>query len=442
MRRHLVSALTLGLVGVAVAVPQPALAWKHLNNVWVPPSREYLVAEGAPVTLPEADIVGIVADAFAEWDTALCREFTATYAGPTENGSFTRDGTSKVTYDDPLGVLGAGVLAAVQSFPSSNLAFVQNGTRYYKLYDADFMFNNNVKWMRAADIDDGLCVDESDIDGVSIHELGHFQGLGHSCEDGEVCTDEDLKQATMFWSVEACDTAQSSIEVDDVTSIENLYGPFVAFKGSNLLDPSDPASIAFGVVPFEMKFSTDTREETLDAITSVKWYFGDGGTETGLDVTHEYTEPGNYTVKAIYEGESAACGEWERATSRTGYVRACGLPEVQFTYEFLGRRTFQLLNNTDLSVYGCIFDVRWDIFDADSGDLLQSIPSWEPQYTFPEDGRYRLVLNVGGPAGTGAAELTIDTREVASACNTGRAPSGLGALVLLGLVGFRRRASR
>ncbi len=42
------------------------------------------------------------------------------------------------------------------------------------------------------------------------HELGHFAGLGHSCEDGENCTDPAERGALMHWTHGAC-------EVDAVT---------------------------------------------------------------------------------------------------------------------------------------------------------------------------------------------------------------------------------
>ena len=84
--------------------------------------------------------------------------------------------------------------------------------------------------------------------------------------------------------------------------------------------------------------------------------------------------------------------------------------------------------------------------DAATGEPIDTVAAWAPQYTFPDPGTYTVVLNVGGLAGTGAAEATFAVKAGNNA-STGGACSqvggaGAGALLLsLGLLGIRRRQS-
>src|SRR5690606_7335212 len=174
-------------------------------------------------------------------------------------------------------------------------------------------------------------------------------------------------------------------------------GPSTTFKCSNELDPTSSDTIAVGNVPFELKCSLVT--EYGDEIDDVTWYWGDGTVDEGgtFDQAHTYDRAGNFTMRACIEGTNDACGDWDFCFRREGYVRACDVPTPEFKVEHKEGRTYQFLNETDLSVYGCIFEVEWDIFDGD--EVIATIPAWEPSYTFPTDGDYRVVPNVAGPAG-------------------------------------------
>ena len=63
---------------------------------------------------------------------------------------------------------------------------------------------------------------------------------------------------------------------------------------------------------------------------------------------------------------------------------------------------------------------------------------------YGDAGTYTAVLNIGGPAGTGAAKLTFDVKNIGrqGACDTGGANgAGLFALTALAALARRRRAS-
>jgi uncharacterized protein (TIGR03382 family) len=209
-----------------------------------------------------------------------------------------------------------------------------------------------------------------------------------------------------------------------------------SFKCSRELEPENPSTIAIGVVPFDLKCELDYT--LLDEVTDVEWVWGDGNTSNGTRVEHEYTTSGNFNVRMCAtlerdDGTSRPC------VSRNGYVRACAVPTPEFTAEAVEGLQWRLVNLTDVSTYGCISNIQWDIFD-ESGELVDSVQSWEPVVEFPSTGTYEVVLNVGGLAGTGAASLTLDVKRGLGCDATTAGASSLGGLgMLLGLVALARR---
>jgi len=214
-----------------------------------------------------------------------------------------------------------------------------------------------------------------------------------------------------------------------------------SFTCSRELEPDERSTIAIGVVPFDLKCVLNYG--FLDEVASVDWSWGDGTTSQGQRVEHVYEDSGNYNIRmcvTIDRGDGAVS---RPCVNRNGYVRACAIPEPEFTIEPVEGLQWRLVNLTDVSTYGCVSNIQWDIFD-ESGTLIRSVESWEPTIEFPARGTYRVVLNVGGLAGTGAAELTTQIRRAGGggACDSMSGAAGLGgfgALFGLALAARRRR---
>ena len=63
-------------------------------------------------------------------------------------------------------------------------------------------------------------------------------------------------------------------------------------------------------------------------------------------------------------------------------------------------------------------------------------------FEFPEAGTYRVVLNLGGPGGTAAEELSIDVADNGTgSCSTAPGFGLVGAAIGLGLALSRRRSA-
>ena len=87
-------------------------------------------------------------------------------------------------------------------------------TGYYSgntIYDADVYTNTRHPFYSSREADG--CSGEYDIDGVMVHEVGHVIGLGHTSVVG----------ATMYPSVSACNTANRTLEADDIAGKNALY---------------------------------------------------------------------------------------------------------------------------------------------------------------------------------------------------------------------------
>jgi hypothetical protein len=449
MMRDLTTRFATLAVACALFAPGQAMAWDHLLHAWLPSDMplEYYVAadKECEETVPADYCREATEEAWDIWMSTPCVEFEAQYAGECPNvGYDPSNGELYNTFNDPDDELDGGAIAAALTV-AAGLAFQLDGKNYEHAFDSDIVYNNNSTFDTRDRIADNQCNGGFDMVNIAVHEIGHTLGLAHTCEENELCTDPLLRNAIMYWTGSAC--VNQDPNQDDLEGLTALYGPYAGFNCSHQVSDD----LALGVVPFELKCVVTA--EFVSEVTGALWRFGDGGSSEELAATHTYETPGNYTVQVTVEGERDECGEqgWEYNFRRVGYVRACGLPDVGFTFEHSDGLTYQMYNETDVSVYGCIQDIQWEVYRGSGNDFSDknciddlTVKVWEPLLTFPSEGTYTVVANIGGPAGTAAASMTFDAT---SKRGDGYGCSSVGSMGALGVTGtlavmltlFRRR---
>lgn len=146
-----------------------------------------------------------------------------------------------------------------------------------------------------ADIGSGECAEgQFSLQGMLTHDLGHVLGLGHSCDENEACTTTEEQSATMFWTLNSCDSGSSTLGRDDEAGISAIYsGGESGFDVACVADPEDGLTV----------------ECTVDASydSSAEWDFGDGAAAEGASVEHTYAGEGTSRIRVCVS--SPTCGE-------------------------------------------------------------------------------------------------------------------------------------
>lgn len=430
-----------------------AMAWNHTGWLW---SRddlplEWWMSDNIEDSFDADYQEPMMQKSFDNWGedgAAPCAQLTNQYMGVREGhhvqGPDSGDRLNTVYFDDPTEINGGGALAVTYTVNTGELAFSRNGISYRYAADSDIVFSQNVAWGETEDIDNGICENEYAVEGTATHEIGHLWGMAHSCEEDDVnsgnCDGDELYDAVMFWTGGPCEVGDADLNEDDVEGITALYGPYAEFSAT---------TETRGGVPLEVCFDLSSNS----AITEAEWNYGDGEVETlnDTELCHTYTEQGQYTINVTIRGESDDCGEWEYTERERALVVVCEQPKAAegfdglFTYEELptentpedGLVRVQMINQADTTVYGCIEQAQWDVFKGDK--LVQSAKAWSPKLDLDEDSTYRVVLNLSGPGGVYAEEITVKTGSASGCSALGSGAAFSGALLGLLAVGFRRR---
>ncbi len=134
--------------------------------------------------------------------------------------------------------------------------------------------------------------------------------------------------------------------------------------------------------------STISNMFTTNTINNLDWDFGDGGTDSGQNVNHDYTSPGTYSVKLI------ATSGFGCQDSVSNSIHVYDLPVANFNYSEVCQGNNTLL--TDNSVLGIpvngdsIAAWTWDI----NNDGLTDYATKNTTHIFPSEGNYTTQLIV------------------------------------------------
>ena len=458
------------LLLAALTTPE-AHAWAHTNKVWDPQDlpMEWYFADTREDSM-DADVAEqIVADSFGTWVedmscAGLSTELLGTRAGYVSAQQNDQINVQVLNFPwEELDGVDESTLAYTVCYPGDR-AFTLDGETYEWMDNCDIVYNGSLDWTSTADIDRGSCIDEYSLDAVATHEIGHLWGMGHSCDDPnddaeeikgpEPCDAGNLRDAIMFWAIGRCDTGpDGGFTADDEDGLYRLYGPSCTFEVDDESSKTGPTR--------EVCWNLDCNGDP----EVVEMSFGDGTTVTVEDTTdsvcHEYTEKGQYTITLQVDYPAGACVTSDGteidydppATRSPAEILVCEDPEPApgfdglFTYFHYDGLEYQLVNQVDTSVYGCVEEILWEVRKGSGADSepIQELYAWAPRLRFPEEGTYVVTMSANGPSGNVVqASISIEAEdkrgEATKACSAiGAGASGAAALLALGLAVARRR---
>lgn len=321
---------------------------------------------------------------------------------------------------DSEDILGAGSVAVTVVAYTSEPAGARAGTPLRRIAYADVLFNDQVRWMTGEE-DEGCPGDAYSAEAVATTFVGYALGLDRPCALGEPC--DEAATTTLGWEPEPCATSAATLTPDDLAAIEALYGPTLDIEGGPTL----------GAAPLEACFEA-VSSEPVDAL-QLTWELG-GEAATGSEVCHVFQDAGRHVLRLHAEGEAEGCPAWSSTVSLPEGVTACAAPEPGFELAPAGALRWQLINNTPLEVFGCVDEVRVQLFAGGraEGEPLLEVEAWSPLLELPEQGLFTVKLSVGGPGGEASTTQTIDA---GAGCATGG--GGGAAWTALLLLALRRR---
>jgi len=380
--------------------------------------------------------------AFDQWENVPCSPLDFPFGSfDTNSPTFGRSDRTQAMHirsdssADIQSILDSGINAAAVTHGDFNTPLPYNGTTFFRTSASNVIFNVR-NWGDPQDIRDPGCFSHYSYLSTGTHEFGHGVGMGHSCDSGEPCPDPLLRNATMFYSGGACDPSREEINGDDAAGANAIYGIAVDFD----VTPTEGTQNV-GRVPFSVRVDVPAIYQIPRYETYI-WNFGDGSDPVVAandgdveSIEHTYETEGQFTITLTAEGSDTDCGgEFSTDRRQVGAVLACDTPAPSFDFENRGDNVVQMVNTSPLGAFGCVTNFEWSA----NG---QTVPGYEPTFTFDAPGEYEVVLSASGHGGEGEARGTISVTKAATGegCSASMAGRSSSLALLLGLVGLAIR---
>ena len=188
------------MVALATALSTDSRAYTTNGGRWIGTPVPYVV-NTANLDLPASAIVPALQAGADTWALQSNAAFAFTYAGPSGQTTNTNDGINLVLFRNDPNTANPSAIATTYSWFSGST-----------LIDTDIVF-----WDGAFQFFAGSsgCSGGFYIEDIAAHEFGHALGLGHST----------MSAATMYPSTSYCNTANRSLDADDLSGVLAIYGP-------------------------------------------------------------------------------------------------------------------------------------------------------------------------------------------------------------------------
>lgn len=194
-----------------------ALMWR------VTPVPYYVSDNGVPGVMPD-DFQAAVARAFATWEAVPTAAISYRFAGFT---------SSRPGQDDGRSTLGFRSEPSLDRVLASTTYLIDGITG--ELLESDIFFNSAFPWTAS----DAAVTGRWDLQTIALHEIGHFNGLGHSAI-GETTNAPGGRRvlstgAVMFpIALGAGEISGRELQADDIAGVSDIYpaGEFMRSTGS------------------------------------------------------------------------------------------------------------------------------------------------------------------------------------------------------------------
>jgi hypothetical protein len=357
----------LPLLVAAVALNVVAVTAYKLNGPkWGTRQVPYYVNPANSDASESAALAAIQAGALA-WSAQSNADFSWYYMGRTTGSAATKNGKNEIFFRNESD--GGVVARTYWWYDSSN-----------RLVDADVIFYDGgwTFYGGSSGCSSGMYIED-----ITVHELGHALGLGHSADP----------DATMYPSVGRCSTGFRTLHADDLAGVEALYPPTSSNSAPSvsISAPGNNTSFTEGAAIGFTGSATDKEDGNLSS--KMIWSSSrDGQIGTGASFSRALSA-GTHTVTAAAADTSGQTSSRQISVIVNSTEPANTAPTVSISAPS---------NNTSVA-YGTTLTFSGSASDAEDGSLTSKLV-WSS--------------NLDGPLGMGGSvsrALTVGTHAVRAA---------------------------